>query len=91
MPTFPVTAYRIEVAPNGGFIEGTTLGGHEFNFVRVPYELTAAIAAVLNGPNAEYDPAHKVFVCSRSLRHDVDRIMATTKMKDDEIALKTFN
>lgn len=56
-----VANFQIEVAPNGGFIQGQTIDGRMFKHMGLQFPTTAAITAVLAGPDPVYDHDTKVF------------------------------
>lgn len=66
-----VTAYKVIIAATGGFVRGEKQNGQRFSLDRLPYDLTAAITGILNGPNPEHEfdaQGKDVFSCSATTR-----------------------
>ena len=63
-----IANFQIEVAPNGGFIQGQTEDGRHFQHNNLQFTTTAAIVSVLQGPEPVYDHSSKVFKSFVSLR-----------------------
>lgn len=56
-----VANFQIDIAKNGGFIQGQTEDGQMFQLNGLQFSTATAIAAVLHGPEPAYDPVTKVF------------------------------